>query len=90
MSSAEQNPADALPLHAQIVQMGTACWISKVIYAAAKLDLADHLAAGPRSAAELAGPTGTLAPILPRLMRTLAGLGVFTEREVQHFALTPL
>jgi hypothetical protein len=54
------------------------------------MGLADHLVTGPRSAAELAGPTRTHAPSLHRLMRTLAGLGILTERDAQRFALTPL
>jgi hypothetical protein len=70
--------------------MGAASWVSAVVYAAAKLGIADHLATGPRSAAELAGTTSTHAPSLHRLMRTLAGLGILTEREAQRFALTPL
>ncbi len=70
--------------------MGTASWVSAVVYAAAKLGIADHLAAGPRSAAELAGTTRTHAPSLHRLMRTLAGLGILTERDGQRFALTSL
>lgn len=82
--------AGALPPHAQLIQMAAASWIAAVVYAAAKLALADHLAAGPRSAAELAGPTETHAPSLHRMMRTLAGLGILTERDAQRFALTPL
>lgn len=83
-------PVRAVPPHAQLIQMFTASWVSAVVYAAAKLALADHLSAGPRNAEELAGPTGTHAPSLHRLMRTLAGLGILTERESQRFALTPL
>jgi hypothetical protein len=79
-----------LPPHAQLIQMGTASWVSGILYAAARLGLADHLAAGPRSAVELAGPTRTHAPSLHRLMRSLAGLGVLTEGDAQRFALTPL
>lgn len=86
--SHEQTPA--LPPHVQLIEMATAGFISKVVYAAARLGLADHLAAGPRSAAELAGPTGTHAPSLHRLMRTLAGLGVLTHVGDQRFGLTPL
>jgi hypothetical protein len=82
--------APALPLHAQLIQIAAASWIAPVVYAAAKLGLADHLAAGPKSAAELAGITGTHAPTLHRLMRTLAGLGILTEKDAQRFALTPL
>ena len=56
--SREQSPgSDALPPHAQLIQMGTGSWVSAIVYAAAKLGLADHLAAGPKSAAELAGAT---------------------------------
>lgn len=80
----------ALPPHAQLIQMGTASFVSAVLYAAAKLGVADHLSSGPRSAAELAGPTGTHAPSLHRLLRSLASLGVLTEGEEQRFALTPL
>jgi len=81
---------NALPPHVQLIQMGTASWISAMVYAAAKLGIADHLASGPKSAEELAGLTGTHAPSLHRLLRTLAGLGVFTEKQPQRFALTPL
>ena len=90
MSTNPQNQVEALPPHAQLIQMVTAYWVSRVVYAAAKLGLADQLATGPKSAAELAGPTRTHAPSLHRLMRTLASLGILTEREAQRFALTPL
>jgi hypothetical protein len=80
----------ALPPHAQLIQMGTASWVSAVVYAAAKLGIADRLATGPRSAPELAGTTRTHAPSLHRLMRTLAGLGILTERDGQRFELTSL
>ena len=81
---------EAVPPHAQLIQMAVGSWVSAVVYAAAKLDLAGHVAGGAKSAVELAGATGTHAPSLHRLMRTLAGLGILTEREGQRFALTPL
>ena len=90
MSGEQSAASKALPPHAQLIQMGAASWISAVVYAAAKLSIADHLATGPRSASELAGTTRTHAPSLHRLMRTLAGLGILTERDAQRFALTPL
>jgi len=90
MADNQQAASRALPPHAQLIQMGTASWVSAVVYAAAKLGVADHLAAGPRSAAELAGTTGMHAPSLYRFMRTLAGLGILTARDAQRFALTPL
>ena len=78
------------PPHAQLAQMATAYWVSDIIYVAAKLSLADHLAEGPKTAEELAGPTGTHAPSLYRFMRALADLGIFTEDSTHRFALTPL
>jgi DNA-binding Lrp family transcriptional regulator len=70
--------------------MGRAFVVSRVVYAAAKLGLADALAEGPRSAAELADRLKLHAPSLHRLMRTLAGLGILTEQDARRFALTPL
>ena len=90
MSDHQEPASQTLPPHAQLIQMGTASWVPRVLYAAAKLGLADHLSSGPMSAVELAGPTGTHAPSLHRLMRTLASLGVLTEHDAQRFALTPL
>ena len=88
----EGNGADAerLPPHAQLIEMATAHWVSRIVYVAAKLGVADHLADGARSAEELAGPTGTHAPSLYRLMRSLANVGVLTETAPRRFALTPL
>src|SRR5688572_4916131 len=90
MSKEPQSSSQAMPPHAQLIQMGTASWVSGILYATAKLGLADHLSAGPKSAVELAGTTGTHPPSLHRLMRTLASLGLLTEREAQRFELTPL
>ncbi|HZN55005.1 MAG TPA: methyltransferase [Candidatus Polarisedimenticolaceae bacterium] len=83
-------PTQEEPLHAQVVQMATAYWVSRTVYAAAKLGLADHLRGGPKSAEELAGPTETHAPSLHRLMRTLASLGLLSEGDGRRFSLTPL
>jgi hypothetical protein len=91
MADSQPNPGAALPPHVQLVQMGLGYWVSRALYAAAKLGLADKLAGGPRSAAELAKETGTLPSALHRLMRLLAGLGILkTERDGQKFSLTPL
>ena len=43
-----------------------------------------------RKYAELAGTMRMHAPSLHRLLRTLAGLGILTERDGQRFALTSL
>lgn len=80
----------ALPPHVQLIQMATGCWISRFVSAAASLRIADHLANGPRSAAEIARLTGTNARALHRFMRTLANFGILTHASDQEFALTPL
>ena len=78
------------PPHAQLVQMATAHWTSHILYVAAKLSVADHLAKEAKRADELAAVTKTHAPSLGRFMRTLAHLGLVTEDETARFALTPL
>jgi hypothetical protein len=70
--------------------MATAHWMSHILYAAAKLGLADHLAQGPKRVDELAAVTKTHAPSLSRLMRTLGHLGLVAEEGTGQFALTPL
>jgi alkyl hydroperoxide reductase subunit AhpC/SAM-dependent methyltransferase len=82
--------AEGKPPHAQLVEMATAHWGSRIIYVAAKLDLADHLSAGPKSAEELAGVTGAHAPSLYRLMRTLVHFGLLKEDDRHRFSLTPV
>jgi O-methyltransferase domain/Dimerisation domain len=56
----------------------------------AVLGIADLLAAGPRSSDDLAAATETHSWTLYRLLRALAGVGVFREEENRHFALTDL
>jgi hypothetical protein len=70
--------------------MATAHWMSHILYVAAKLSLADHLAMGPKRAEELAAATKTHAPSLARFVRTLAHLGLVTEDETAQFTLTQL
>jgi hypothetical protein len=55
----------------------------------AKLGIPDLVDAGPKQAGELAAATGAHAPSLYRLLRTLAGAGLFNEDEQGRFALTP-
>jgi hypothetical protein len=62
---------------------------SQMVYVAAKLRIADQLAEGSKSVAQLATATRTHADSLYRLLRALAGMGVFAEEEDRHFRLTP-
>ncbi len=65
-------------------------WISRAIVAACELDLADHLASGPKNIGELARLSNTHEANLYRLMRTLAGEGIFRELPGRMFVNTPL
>jgi hypothetical protein len=78
------------PRRDQLIQMATAHWVSRILYVAAELNLADGLAEKPTTAEELAQSTATNAPSLYRLMRALASLGLFTEGPGHRFSLTLL
>jgi O-methyltransferase domain/Dimerisation domain len=62
--------------------------ISRSVYVAAELGIADLLADGALSARDLAERTGTHAPSLYRVLRLLAALGVFAEDDAGNFTLT--
>ncbi len=65
-------------------------WLARLTYVAAKLNLADLLKDGPKTAAHLATATGVQAPALYRVLRALASVGVFAEDKGGRFKLTPL
>jgi hypothetical protein len=74
----------------KMVEMISGFWVSRVIYIAAKLGLADQLKDGSKTASEVAEATQTHAPSLYRVMRALAAAGVLVEDEEKRFGLTPL
>ena len=74
----------------QLTQMITSYWVSRAIYLAAKLRIADHLKDGPRTAEELAATAGVAPRPLYRVLRALAGLGVFAHEADGRFRLNPL
>jgi hypothetical protein len=59
------------------------------IYTAAKLNIADRLADGPSTSAELAEQVGADADSLGRLLRLLAGMGIVSADDGDRFGLTP-
>ncbi len=83
-------PAEEISPQDQMMQFITAKWTSQPIQVAAQLGIADLLADGPRSVEELASETKTHAPTLYRLLRALAGRGIFEEQEGRAFGLTPM
>lgn len=60
-----------------------------MLFAAAALDLPNHLAEGPLDAAALAARTATHAPSLTSLLDALTGWGVFARDTAGRYALTP-
>jgi hypothetical protein len=82
--------AFSVPPQIALLQMVTGTWVAQSIYVAAKLGIADLLPEAAQHYEQLANATGTHAPSLYRLLRSLASLGIFTETELGYFALTPL
>ena len=64
--------------------------VSQAVYAAAALRIADLLAHQTRTAAELAEAAGADPDALYRLLRLLAGHGIFIEQDGERFANSPL
>lgn len=62
--------------------------LSRILFAAASLDIASHLAEGPLDAHSLAQKTKTHESSLTSLMDALVGWGVFTRDEQNRYGLT--
>ena len=82
--------SNQLPPQAQLMQYIVGKWISKPIYVAAELRIADILADGPKDIAELARTSHSHAPFLYRVLRALASVGIFAEKDDKKFELTPM
>ena len=72
------------------MQMSMGFTVPFLLRTAAQLCLAEHLGDGPKTAEQLTVITGTHAPALRRLLRTLSCIGVFSEDESDRFSLNPL
>ena len=79
-----QTPSDAM------LQLIFNFWITRSLYAAAKLGIADVLKSGPAPIDRIAAETGTQARSLYRLLRALASVDVFSEEGSGRFRNTPL
>lgn len=77
------DPSEAL------LQFATAYVPCSAVWVAAELKIADLIGTGSQSVAELAKKTGTNEDALFRILRLLSMVGIFTEAEPRHFALTP-
>jgi len=65
----------------------TGTWRTEMIYAAARLGIADHLVSGPKPAEELARLSNASEDSLARLMRALVSIGIFQRDQQGRYAL---
>jgi len=80
----------SLPPQAVIMQIACGAMMTQALGLAAKLGIADLLKDGPKSITEIAEATSTHAPSLYRILRSLAGEGVFRESSPKIFENTDL
>jgi len=73
------------PAPFRLVQIGSAYWQSRALFAAARLDVATALGTASLSAEELASRVGANVDALGRLMRFLAAMGIFKETAAMVF-----
>jgi O-methyltransferase domain len=83
----EQTTAPDPAMH--VFQLATGYVTSTALQLAVQVGVADHRAAGPRTAQQLAAATDTNEDALYRVLRALASVGAFDEVEPRRFALTP-
>jgi len=83
MTSSTPDPAQ------QVLQIAVGYVASAALYTAITLNIADHLASGPRDVSELARLSGANEDALFRVLRLLVSLGVFAETSARRFTLNP-
>lgn len=79
-----------VPGNIALLEIANGSWTTQALYVAGKLGIPDELAGRPLSAAEVARRVGADPDAVFRLMRALAGKGVFEQRRDDTFALTPI
>ncbi|MEV0679175.1 methyltransferase [Actinosynnema sp. NPDC050436] len=72
-----------------MLHLMSGAWRTRALAVAAELGVADLLADGPRTTADLAARTGSVPDNLRRVLRFLASLGVF-DVDGDSWSLTPL
>jgi hypothetical protein len=79
-----------VPPEVGVLELVSGCFQTYAVHAAARLGIADALAAGARSADDVAAELGTSADATYRLLRACAAFGLFREDGERRFTLTPL
>ncbi|HVW30835.1 MAG TPA: methyltransferase [Polyangiaceae bacterium] len=78
------------PPQAAIFGLVSSVWAAQAVATFAKLGIADLLASGPKTAAELAAATHTDAGALHRLLRGVSSVNVLAQLPEGRFTLTPI
>ena len=86
----DQSPQSPLPPPLVMMQLLFGKQLTYSLSGVARLGVADHMTGKPQPVEEIAAKAGAHAPSLYRVMRMLAGFGVFKEGPQRHFALTPV
>lgn len=73
----------------QMFQLIGGYWVTQIVATIARFNVADALAAGPRTAADVASEVGADPAALHRILRAAALVGVLSD-EAGRFSLTPL
>jgi SAM-dependent methyltransferase len=76
------------PGNIALLELATGAWTTAALYTAAKLGIADQLAAGPKHSNDVAARIGADPDGVHRLMRALTSRGVLAQRGDGSFALT--
>ena len=87
MAEHAQSPQETPQAH--LLRLVNGYRITQLLYVAARLGIADHLARGPMDIDGLATVVGAHAGALFRALRALASVGVFAEVAPRTFTLTP-
>ncbi|QTE00106.1 methyltransferase [Streptomyces cyanogenus] len=78
------------PPHARLLALAAAKWAAQPIAVLAEMGIADALADGPRTLADLAAAVEAQPSALRRCLRAAACVGVFAEQEDGRWSLTPM
>ena len=86
----DQSPQSPLAPPLVMMQLLFGKQLAYSLSGVARLGVADHMTGKPQPVEKIAAKAGAHAPSLYRVMRMLAGFGVFKEGPQRHFALTPV
>jgi SAM-dependent methyltransferase len=89
METTETRNARAGSTDQQLIQLLTGMWVTQSVATAARLGIVDRLAAGPKTAEEVAAEIGAHRGAVSRLLRALASVG-FLSAAGSRYGLTPV